>query len=266
MTHPTPTPATPDELRMLPPGHPSRRIPLDGTFNFRDVGGYPSERLGSLRAGALYRSDALGDLTESDRGVLSDLGVQTVIDLRESAEIASYPDRLDGLAILEVHVPVFEDSLFAGSYEHLTEPMTLEGLYDEMLTVRARQLATAVETLGAPEGRFPAVVHCTAGKDRTGVVVAMLLGALDVPLQWIVDDFAATELFLGPAFVKRIEEHYRRNGFPASMAASPTRAPASLMSASLQRVTDEYGTVEGFLLGHGATRASLDRIRNALAG
>lgn len=265
MTRSAHTPSPAADLFMLPPGHLSRRIPLEGTFNFRDVGGYPSEKIGSVRAGALYRSDALGDLTDRDRSMLTDLGVRTVVDLRETAEIASYPDKLSGVSVVELHVPIFEDSLFADSYEHLTEPMTLEGLYDEMLTVRARQLALTVEILGAPDGRFPAVVHCTAGKDRTGLVLAMLLGVLEVPVQWIVEDFSATELFLGPEFVKRIEAHYERNGFPATMAASPTRAPAELMSASLKRVRDDYGTVEDFLVDHGATRASIDRIRNALS-
>ncbi len=245
------------------PDDPSRLVPLEGTFNFRDVGGYPVAAGGTLRHGRLYRSDALSELSDADLETLGEIGLGAVLDLRETYEWKASPDRVEGLNADQRYVPVFADSLFADGFDHITEPITLPKLYDMMVSDHAEQLALAVtnlsETISAPS-----VVHCTAGKDRTGMVTALTLSALGVPEQWVVRDFAATESFLGEAFVARVKQHYARNGFPASMASNPTLAPAELMVAMLARIREEHGGAERFLIDHGTPSSALDALRREL--
>lgn len=260
---------TPDQLfgsdvvAAAMPNDPSRLVPLEGTFNFRDVGGYPLESGGSLRHGRLFRSDALSELSDADLDTLRGIGLGAVLDLRETYEWQASPDRVEGLNADQRYVPVFADSLFADGFDHITEPITLPQLYDMMINDHAEQLALAVATLGETIS-VASVVHCTAGKDRTGMVTALTLSALGVPEEWIVRDFAATESFLGEAFVARVEQHYARNGFPSSMASNPTLAPAELMVAMLARLREQHGGAERFLLDHGTPAAAIESLRREL--
>ncbi|MCX4094082.1 tyrosine-protein phosphatase [Nocardia sp. alder85J] len=231
-------------------GDPARggRIPVDGTYNFRDVAGIPAGD-GRIRPGVLYRSDALHELTDAGRDLLRQLRIGTVIDLRTVSERDREPSLLDGLDAVRHHAPIFEstaDAVPTGPDLSLTE------VYDFIVDERGPQLAHAIGLIAAAGG--PAVVHCTAGKDRTGLVIALTLAAVGVTDADIVADYAVTERHLGGEWADRALA-----GLAADYGMPPTDAtrgflagsPAALLTHSLERIRDRSGSVRGYLTAHG---------------
>ncbi|MFF5900969.1 tyrosine-protein phosphatase [Streptomyces argenteolus] len=132
---------------------------IDGVRNFRDAGG-----CGGLQPGVLYRSGALHAMSEKGVGELGDLGVRAVVDLRSRPEITDRPDTLHGAAIRYLHVPVFTEQRW---------PQEQMELYPSMAEHSGRAVLAVIRHLRA-EGKGPILVHCASGKDRTGVVVALV--------------------------------------------------------------------------------------------
>jgi protein-tyrosine phosphatase len=227
----------------------SRVVPLEGTHNFRDVGGYPTRDGGITRERVLFRSDALHDLDDDGRTRLDELDVRTVVDLRTDDERAARPDAVGGRTLVE-HPIFLEVGPDIG-------PRNLPEVYDLMLDRYGDRLAGAVRALAAP-GALPAVVHCTAGKDRTGVVVGLVLAAVGVPDEIVAADYAATALFLTPAFIEVLV------GASQETEAAMMRSEAAFMTALLTRVETEHGGAAAYLRAHGVTDEELLRLRSAL--
>jgi protein-tyrosine phosphatase len=181
------------------PEHVRRRhVPLEGASNFRDLGGYASEDGRNVRWGLFYRADSLGQLTDDDLATLSRLGIKLVCDFRSAEEKAEEPDRLPAetpptLAELPIadesfSPAAFREKITSGELGDLDlRQLLIEG--NRLFATRfAPQYAAMLERLSRPEN-LPAVVHCTAGKDRTGFASAVLLRALGVPLDTVYEDF-----------------------------------------------------------------------------
>ncbi|MFV0259857.1 MAG: tyrosine-protein phosphatase [Acidimicrobiales bacterium] len=246
---------------MTLPFDPSRLLRLDGTFNTRDLGGIPLAG-GTLGRGRVLRSDGLHGLSDADRSLLADLGLRTVVDLRSAEEQAERPSALAGLDAELVSLPVF-----AGRMEPKPgETRTLRNAYATMIEACAAPLVEAVETLARP-GALPALVHCTAGKDRTGVVVALTLDLLGVADELIIGDYAVSAGFLGPAFVAHVgldRPAGADGGNDEATMADMLSSPPELIRDTLNDVRRRYGSVEQYLLDHGLDAGTPDRLRAAL--
>ena len=218
---------------------------VSGATNFRDVGGLPAGA-GRSRPGVLYRS---GNLVHVD-----DDGLRAMDD----AEVHYAPSRIDGLDLEVQRVP-----LFLGSVESFFErDVSLGELYAELVEGSAARIVEAVRGIIDTQ---PVLIHCTVGKDRTGVTVAIALAAAGVDRDAVIDDYARTEGLL-PAERNRqvlagIRALHPENRHAEELA---TRSPAPVMRGLLERLDTEYGSPAGFLLSHGLTDAELDRLRAAL--
>lgn len=193
-----------------------RRITLEGAFNFRDLGGYPAADGRSIAWRRLFRSDGLSRLTADDLVRLVDLGIATVIDLRTAGEREreSMPEGPFTPAVH--HLPMMdvlpsEDELVSWVDEDF-----LIGRYSQMLDDGAGAIGEAVRVLSAP-GAVPGLFHCAAGKDRTGILAAVVLGVLGVPDDVIAEDYALSQAamveffeFLKQRFPDKEEELLRR--------------------------------------------------------
>ena len=235
-----------------------RRIPLAGTFNVRDVGGYPAAG-GTVRAGRLLRGDALHRLDDAARATLTGLPVRTVVDLREDFEARLSPDALDGTGITVLRLPVFR---FTGD-SFGPAPDDLKTVYDLMVDDCGAVLAAAVGHVAAPDAQ-PVLVHCSAGKDRTGVVVAVVLSLLGGEDEVIAEDYSLTGAYLAEEFTQAVEQLQASTGLGQRLNGRALGCPPELILGTLERMRAAHGSVEAYLRAHGLTAEQVAELRRSL--
>lgn len=175
-----------------------RRIPFAGALNFRDIGGYPAGDGAWTRWGVVYRSDSLSFLTPGDLPAFDALGIRAIYDLRRSREIAAHPGPREHVHIELANRDPLEDSEAAALVTRRDGERWLLADYRRMLAAAAATFGDLFWRLAAP-GRLPAVIHCLGGKDRTALTVALLLTALGVPREVVLDDYQLTSDYRGAA-------------------------------------------------------------------
>jgi protein-tyrosine phosphatase len=236
------------------------RIPIPGTYNFRDVGGYRVDG-GVIRSGKLFRSDGLHALGEDGKQRLRELGVKFIVDLRDDAEADALPDDLDGLDVEVLRLPVFEGS----GASHATIGGTLTDLYAKIVLQHTGAVAEALREI-ADTGDAAVLVHCTAGKDRTGIVVALALLAVGVDRATVVADYAQTQANLEGPWLERMLALVASHGVEVTpdlrviMGGSPPKAIESV----LDLVERDFGGVRQYLLAAGLDEIELAKLRSVL--
>ncbi len=241
------------------------RIRLEGPLNFRDLGGYGTRAGMRIRSGLVYRADNLAKLSPSDIDRLGALGLHTVIDLRSDEEVdrlgrfpvGAYPSPLTytHLSLVEdvvgVRDPNMDDQTYMNArYQHL-----LEGGTDAII---------ASFRIFARPTSYPLVFHCVAGKDRTGLIAALLLDLLGVPDETIAQDYQLTDRATAEWFDRvrstQPEEIETIQQIPAVLF---TANPETILSL-LARIRSTTGTIEKWLLTHGVLTEEIDSIRELL--
>jgi protein tyrosine/serine phosphatase len=251
-------------------------IDLEGAVNVRDLGGLETDDGGETIAGRLLRADNLQELSPSDvRRLVRDIGLTTVVDLRSSAELASEgPAPLDVVPdVRRVHHPVVPE--LGSATDAVAEALLLKqdqdrsrfpsdptcGHYLGYLEDRPDQVVGAVQSIARDQGT--ALVHCAAGKDRTGVVVALALMAVGVQPQAVAADYAATgerseailtRLRRSPTYARDVD----------SLTAEAHRPRPQTMAAFLEQVDVRYGGAVRWLTDHGLRADELDLLRAKL--
>jgi protein-tyrosine phosphatase len=244
---------------------PERTLIWDGCVNVRDLGGHPTEDGRTTRFGAVVRADSVRALSDAGWDALLAYGVSRIVDLRLRSELALDPPR--ELDVEIVHVPLLQiddeewaeiDAIFDAQPDAAG---STRAVYLEFLERRRPQFAQAFAAVAdAPEGTV--VVHCQGGKDRTGLVVALLLRVVGVDVEAIVADYALS----GPNLSERTSawvaetddelerERRRRIG----------SAPAEAMVAVLEELERRYGSVREYLDAAGVDQATVDKVRTRL--
>jgi protein-tyrosine phosphatase len=246
-----------------------RSIPLElaGACNVRDLGGYPADGGARVRTGVFFRGDSPHQLTDGDLAIIGELGLRTVIDLRSRDEIDTLGEEpLRSLGVLTVHVPLRHapgeaQVLRLDNEDTLRTPPTLASLYRGFLRHSGPELAQIVQ-LAADDARRPLLFHCLAGKDRTGIVAALLLSLLGVADELIADDYAATAPVL-PRLRELTKGDRERLGLRdfAKIYPGLMGAEAATMLTFLQAVRDEYDGVGEYLAAYGVTGAVTAELR-----
>ncbi|WP_435870943.1 tyrosine-protein phosphatase [Micromonospora musae] len=237
-----------------------RHIPFGTIFNFRDAGGYAGHDGRTVRRGRLYRSDSLHRLNEDDRDAFTALGIRTVIDLRRSHEVerdGRVPD-WPGLTYRHIHPEHAE----WGQVPYESGTSLARYLADRYADLAQTGTAGLAEALGlisdATSG--PVVVHCVAGKDRTGIVCALTLAVLGV-----ADDEIAADYALSSAASERFSAWLAATTPAAEELPPPFLAsPSDTMLLFLAELREGYGSVEGYLRHAGVTDAQLAALRDHL--
>jgi protein-tyrosine phosphatase len=239
-----------------------RLINLEGCLNFRDLGGYPTADGRAVRWRQVFRSDALHLVTAADVAHLRDeIGLRDVIDLRSSAEVRS--EGQGPLAQGDVrfhHVPLYDGEVREEDRERVAQ-ITLADRYVFMAELAGDRIARVVGLLADAEA--PAVFHCAAGKDRTGVISAIVLGLLGVPDEVIVADYVATRENLD-AIVDRLNA---LEGYRTMLAALPPdtmHANPETIVEFLERLRARFGSVEDYAMGAGVSEPAIARLRARL--
>jgi protein tyrosine/serine phosphatase len=252
-------------------------IELDGAVNVRDLGGLPTTDGGTTVAGRLLRSENLQDLSASDVAKLVDeIGLTTVVDLRSANELAiEGPAPLDAVAaVRHAHHPLLKELYDASDTVKaalLTEAAEADrarypadpaaGHYLGYLENRPEEVVAALRAIATAPGA--AIVHCAAGKDRTGVVVALALTAAGVEPEAIVADYGASAERI-EAIIERLA---RSKMYAGGMNGVPVRAHTprtETMKAFLEQVDARYGGLAAWLTANGLTAEELGQLRAKL--
>lgn len=230
------------------------RLDVPGTHNFREAAP------GALRPGRLYRSDALHRLNRAGRQALADLGIAVVIDLRSDIDRRiGGRDRLRGTGAHLVSIPISGSPL-----NRSPESVTLRSVYRTVLTEHHADLGRAIRVIAYADG--PVVVHCTAGKDRTGLVVALVLSALGVDAETVSADYVATQANLAGEWTERIVRKVRRFRVPITdnVIEVLAHSPEPVLRESLEWIETEQGGVGAYLAAAGVDADVLERLRRNL--
>lgn len=238
-------------------------MPFSGVSNFRDLGGYHTSSGRVTQWGRLYRSDALQDLTANDLVLLRSLGIVTVVDLRSSAEV----ERTGRGLLASESIRFVNPSVFRKDFE---EKRLASDLDDDYLARRYFQyleeggpaFVRAIEEMTVIEN-YPMVFNCFFGKDRTGVLAALVLSCLGVNDQTIVNDYALTATRMQFIIEKlRRDSVYRETierAHPLVLGAN-----AATMSQFLSNLDQHFGGARSWALSAGVLPHQLELLSDAL--
>jgi len=243
-----------------------RRLAWDGCLNVRDLGGHPTEDGSQTRMRAIVRADSVRQLSETGWEQLVDYGVRTVVDLRRQSELEQDPPA--ELPVDVVHVPLLGELTLAEEMavgqRWLAAPddvsATREG-YLDMLEQYRENVAAAVSAIArAPDGGV--LVHCAGGKDRTGLVAAVLLRLAGVSLDDIASDYALSAENLASILDAWLDAAVDEND--RELRRRISGSPAEAMADVLGEIERRYGSVRDYLLAGGASDEELERARGRL--
>lgn len=243
-----------------------RRLPLEGAINVRDLGGYAindaitEQGETKTKWKSLLRADSLHQLTPQDQAYLLDYGLRTIIDLRGEQEIGQAPNVFaEAEQVRYVNIPMFAGE----AVQNLPEQFTLLDTYKLMVDKLQPTIKTILTTIAeADEGVV--MFHCSAGKDRTGITAALLLGLAGVAEADIVADYALTDQYSEPIKDRLRAFMRQRGGMTEAMIEDMLGSPASNMEQLLAHLKATYTDSESYLQHIGLSAAQIAALRSRL--
>ncbi len=226
-----------------------RHLPLDGTRNLRDVGGYPAAGGRQTRWRTLLRSDELTRLPAHAADELRGLGIRQVIDLRWPDELVLSPNVFEAdPAVRYRHIALLVDDP--------TPHSGLAGMYRHVLDERLPQLVEVARALLEPDG-LPAVIGCAAGKDRTGITVAVLLSLAGVPDDIVIADYALSAGYFAVPNATIPPGDWRHQPLTVD-------SPPEFMASALDHLREAHGGARALLRSGGLRETELDALAQRL--
>jgi protein-tyrosine phosphatase len=251
-----------------------RLIQLEGALNFRDLGGYSAADGRTVRWGRVYRSDALHELTESDLATIRELGLRAVYDLRRQSERDKQPTAIpDDHGHRVVHLvigdnpddnqPELVDLILSGDLPEADDDFVID-LYVKMLDAGAPAFGRLLTHL-TDEDALPALFHCAAGKDRTGIGAALLLLVLGVDEETVRDDYELSTQYRSVHRIEVLRPQIEAAGVDVEKVRPFLSARRPVLEGALRHLDIAYGGVEAYLLGPaGVSPETLTRLRELL--
>lgn len=254
----------------------TQRIPLEGVDNFRDFGGYPATGGRRLKRGRLYRSASHGRATDADLEVIAGLNITTIVDLRRKGERLRDPSRRHpGFAAEVIDNDLGNDQEDEWLAHLRTSDLTEASFRDYLLRYYDKApgdprhvdlFARFFQAVAASDGAV--LIHCAAGKDRTGLVAAMLLSLLGVPDEYIAADYAKTAegmIKMRAAWAAWAAE--QGDEATEKMSEAPAHyfeSPPEVMSELLAELRAQHGSVLDYLRSLGVTDTQIAALRERL--
>ena len=245
-----------------------RRLKMDGPDNFRDLGGYPTADGSHTRWGHAFRSDRLDELSANDQALIESLGVSTVFDLRSNGEVRASPDRLPS-GIKYVHLPMSSDVAQQRSMLARIIDGTLAKFDDDDMSAGYLGMLDGfgeyfVEVINEiAEGRR-ILFHCTAGKDRTGVMAMVLLGLAGVTEPYLLDDYEISQHYRQHNSDSSFQDQIRAAGFNPDDFETMWQSPRAVMRQTLEGLRQRWGDHASFLNSIGASDEMVTAARSHL--
>jgi len=237
-------------------------VDVEGCFNVRDAGGWPTADGRWMTTGMLYRADDPVRLSDAGRAAIAELGLQAVVDLRQQNQFDRGPGFIDRVATH--HVPIVDRVIDIDAPPSLDRPADMVELYADMVERGRLEFVRAIDVLAEHIGTGPVMVHCAAGKDRTGLIVALIQAGIGVGLDEIVAEYALSD---EPTRAKRAEMVANPLDGDPPVARSPVylwTAPAEAMALFAARAVEAYGSLGAWPLGVGVAPETMKRLKDAL--
>jgi protein-tyrosine phosphatase len=236
----------------------ARHLHLEGAYNVRDVGGYLTTDGRITRWRRLLRADGLHRLSEGAQRTLLATGLRTIIDLRRPREAEQQPNVFATATTVRYrHLPLYQ--VVVGDRAE----RTLGEIYRWVIDECQPQIAAVIRLLAEPDA-LPGLVHCTAGKDRTGVIVALLLGAVNVPHETIVADYTVSAENLRGEFTEATRQRVVAAGLDWENYQRLLISPAEFMHDLLAHLDTHYGGIQQYLRTIGIDGEELAILRDML--
>ena len=237
----------------------SRAVTLEGATNFRDCGGYAGAGGGRVRWGHLYRSGHLSGLSDADRTAIEALRLDRILDLRVEEELTRAPSavgpelrrRIVNLALYPGSANAYRDQLMAGtaSADRMVEIMA--SINRDLARDHTAEYAALLREVS--EARGPVLIHCAAGKDRTGFGVAMVLFALGVSREEVMEDYLLTQVhFDADRVLQEQQQHYEERGappIPEEVLRPLVTADRRYLASALDEIESMCGSIAAYLAG-----------------
>ena len=235
-----------------------RHLRLEGCFNFRDLGGYATGDGRTIRPRTLFRADGPHALTAADTAVLGALGLVTLIDLRTGAEAGQRGTYASALRdVTAHHLPLIDVLPETDDLPRWIDPAVVARRYRTMLDDATPAIATLLALLSDARA-YPAVFHCSAGKDRTGIVAALVLGLLGVPDDTIVGDYALSRDAMHRLIAHLHEQYPDATDRLDQVAPAMVAAEPEAMAQFIASVRVDFGSFAGYAAAVGVPGAARD--------
>ncbi len=243
-----------------------RHIAIDGTHNIRDLGGYMTARGTIIPPRRFLRADCLHRLAPGGTDILIAEGLRCVIDLRTRHEVEQAPSHFEGVSGVDyVNIPLFDTlspealASVQAQDSHPLVPFYITALETRRAAIRDILTSIARVDHGA------VVFNCTAGKDRTGIIAALLLGLAGVSDADIIEDYVLTEQMI-PDLVAEFLSISRAKGGDVLSYATLLESPAGTMEETLSHIRAQHGSVRNYVNHLGLEREDLGRLVDRLCG
>ncbi|KAI9449146.1 protein tyrosine/serine phosphatase [Russula earlei] len=227
-----------------------REVKLQGAINFRDVGGYITKEGKHVKWGKIYRSAAINKLTEQDLQKLQSLHLAYILDFRGPYEVQAAPDKIPAGAI-RISLPAGSENIGDSNYmktmvKSMRNDSALLQFYSVLTPFPARYTPLFDELLQAnPDSAL--LFHCSAGKDRTGIAAALILYALGVDEQTIMQDYLATNYYRRTENERSIKGMMQAYNMDETTAKGMMAAKPLYLQATFQSIEKQYGSVDHYL-------------------
>jgi protein-tyrosine phosphatase len=236
----------------------NRILTVSGLYNIRDLGGLPTNFSNTTVYRRFLRSDSPHAIDETGKTQLLDLGVRTIIDLRYADECTRTPNPLATHPEVKYHnIPLMVSGVIENDAEDLTQ---LGAFYRFLLHNSQPAFAHVFTTMAEQNGAT--LFHCQVGKDRTGVVAALLLSLAGTPQHYIVEDYVATASYITP-LLPELRLH-RPDRINPEQYERLLDARAEFIDEFLREVTTRYGNAHQYLLRIGVSEFHIDTLRNTM--
>ncbi len=248
-----------------------RRLPLEGVANFRDLGGYRTAGGGQTRWGLVFRSDAPNRLTGADLAAIATLGLRVAYDLRMDEERSLAPSALPSSVRRELltmggsagKTREITDLFVTGQLTRLPDDFLVQ-VYRAMAEQEAPSFGRLLTGLAEP-GALPALIHCTAGKDRTGMGAALLLTVLGVDEATVLDDYELSAVYYTEGQMAKLRERLADAGLDPETFRPLLGTPRHAMAEVLALLRERHGSIGDYLVQEaGMAPETLARLRDRL--
>lgn len=257
-----------------------RVINLEGTTNTRDIGGYQTGDLRTLRHGQIIRSENLSRLTANDFQKLEDIGVKTVIDLRTMREhekaptewLGEHPPRFHHFPVGDADNDWFKAQSRLMNKSRFSEEQSLEHMKDGYRMIAQEGPASYQKLMDVvlDEANWPILIHCNAGKDRAGIAVTLILEAIGVDRETIMQEYLLTNELGRSAdkaalLARQSKKNSRNNRGPSASAWYPiVGVHSEMLETFYASVDEEYGSMEAFLDELGVDQEARSELTSSL--